>query len=73
MKPLDWFALSLIILGAIDLGLIGFFRFDLIGSIFGGMTSWFARIIYALIGLAGIYAFSMYGRIATNDLARGDK
>ena len=73
MRPLDWIALTLIIIGAVDLGLIGFFQFDLISAIFGGIRGWFSRTIYALIGIAGIYAFSMYGRIADNDLASTDK
>ena len=46
---LDYTLLTLVIIGAINWGLIGFFRFDLVAFIFGNM-SWFSRIIYALVG-----------------------
>ena len=45
---LDYTLLTLVIIGAINWGLIGFFRFDLVAFIFGNM-SWFSRIIYALV------------------------
>ena len=60
-KFLNWTCLTLIILGAINWGLVGFFQFDLIAAIFGGMSAWFSRVIYALIGLSGLYALSFYG------------
>ena len=41
----------------------GFFRFDLVAFLFGDMT-WLSRIIYALVGLAGLYLLSLYGRIS---------
>ena len=47
-------ALVLVIIGAINWGLIGFFKFDLVASIFGGQTAGLSRIIYALVGLAGL-------------------
>ena len=58
----DYIALSLVILGAINWGLIGLFRFDLIAVIFGGMEAVFSRIIYTLIALAGLYCLSLFGR-----------
>ena len=54
MKALDFTALTLVIVGAINWGLIGFFKFDLISTIFGGETSIISRIIYAIVGLAGL-------------------
>lgn len=62
-RPFDWTALTLIIIGAINWGLIGFFKLDLIATLFGGMESWLSRIIYALVGIAGLYCLSLYGRI----------
>ena len=62
---LDITALILIIIGAINWGLIGFFQFDLVAFIFGNM-SWLSRIIYALVGLSGLYLISLYGRIRSN-------
>ena len=54
MGTLYRIALVLVIIGAINWGLIGFFRFDLVAAIFGGQTAVFSRIIYALVGLAGL-------------------
>ena len=61
-RALDYVALSLVILGAINWGLIGLFRFDLIAVLFGGMEALFSRIIYTLIALAGLYCLSFFGR-----------
>lgn len=47
-------AIALIIIGAINWGLIGFFKYDLVASIFGGQTAFISRIIYALVGLSGL-------------------
>jgi len=65
MKGLDYTLLTLVITGAINWGLIGFFQFDLVAFIFGNM-SWLSRIIYALVGLSGLYMISAYGRIRSN-------
>ena len=61
-KGLDYTLLTLVIIGAINWGLIGFFRFDLVAFLFGNM-SWLSRIIYALVGISGLYLLSAYGRI----------
>ena len=65
MKGLDYTLLTLVIIGSINWGLIGFFQFDLVAFIFGNM-SWLSRIIYALVGLSGLYMISAYGRIRSN-------
>ncbi|MBO5909598.1 MAG: DUF378 domain-containing protein [Clostridia bacterium] len=52
-------ALVLVILGALNWGLVGLFSFDLVAWIFGGATAILARIIYTLIALAGIWCISM--------------
>ena len=67
-RTFDWVALSLVILGAINWGLIGLFRFDLIAVIFGGVEGIFARIIYTLIALAGLYCLSFFGRVLRDDV-----
>ncbi|MCL2618295.1 MAG: DUF378 domain-containing protein [Defluviitaleaceae bacterium] len=69
-KTLDWIALTLIVIGAINWGLIGFFQFDLISMVFGGTGGWFARLIYALVGLAGLYSLSMYARLDNDETVR---
>ncbi|MFA6940480.1 MAG: DUF378 domain-containing protein [Clostridiaceae bacterium] len=61
MKTLDIIALLLVIIGAVNWGLIGFFQFDLVAALFGTMTN-FSRIIYALVGIAGLYSLSFLGR-----------
>ena len=50
------------IIGALNWGLIGLFQFDLVASIFGGMSAVFSRIIYALVGLAGIWGIPLLFR-----------
>ena len=62
MKWLDYTLLTLAIIGCINWGLIGFFQFDLIKFLFGNMR-WFSRIIYAIVGLSGIYLISFFGRV----------
>lgn len=62
MKVIDYIALILVIVGAINWGLVGFFSFDLVRVIFGDMTL-ISRIIYALIGIAGLYSLSFFGRL----------
>ena len=66
MKTLDYIALILVAIGAINWGLIGFFDFDLVRAIFGEMT-WVSRIIYSLVGIAGLYSLSFFGRIGNED------
>ena len=61
-KGLDYTVLLIVIIGAVNWGLVGFFKFDLIAFLFGDM-SWISRIIYALVGLAGLYMDSMFGRV----------
>lgn len=61
MKSLDIITLVLIIIGAVNWGLIGFFQFDLVATIFGNMST-FSRIIYALVGISGLYGISFFGR-----------
>ena len=61
MNVFDYIVLTLVIIGAINWGLIGFFRFDLINVIFGNMTLLY-RIIYGIVGLCGLYMISFYMR-----------
>ena len=61
-RVLDYTALFLTVIGAINWGLIGFFEFDLVEFLFGTMTT-FSRIIYGIIGICGIYMLTTIGRI----------
>ena len=58
MKTLDRIALILIIVGAINWGLIGIFRFNLVDTIFGTM-SFLSRTIYTLVGLSGLWCIKL--------------
>lgn len=62
MKTLDYILLTLVVIGAVNWGHIGFLRFDLVRVLFGDMTI-LSRIIYAAVGIGGLYAISYYGRI----------
>ncbi len=57
-KAMDATALTISIIGAINWGLIGFFNFNLVSFLFGSMT-WLSRIIYAIVGICGIYLLSV--------------
>ena len=63
MKTLDIIALTLIIIGALNWLLIGLFQFNLVDFIFGEMSI-LSRIIYSLVGIAGIYSLSLYTKLS---------
>jgi uncharacterized membrane protein YuzA (DUF378 family) len=58
----DWIALVLMIVGAINWGLVGAFNFNLVAAILGDQTM-ASRIVYVLVGLAGLYGLSMPARL----------
>lgn len=58
-KPMDKTALALVIIGAINWGLIGIFGFDLVGALFGGQMSILSRIVFTLVGLAGLWSITI--------------
>ena len=60
MKWTNIIALTLVIVGALNWGLIGFFNFDLVTTLFNGSLFWVARVVFALVGLAGIWCVTMY-------------
>lgn len=66
MMILDLIAFILVLMGAINWGLIGFFEFDLVAALFGNMTT-FSRIIYGLVGLAGLYSISFFAKKKYSD------
>ena len=59
---MDTLSLILLIIGALNWGMIGIFQFDVVAAIFGGMSTVVARIIYTLVGLAGIWGISLLFR-----------
>ena len=59
---MDILALILMIVGALNWGLVGLFQFDLVAAIFGGAASVVSRIVYAVVGLAGLWGITMLFR-----------
>jgi hypothetical protein len=61
LKAMDYTALVIAFIGALNWGLIGIFRFNLVSFLFGDMTL-LSRIIYILVGISGLYLLSFLGR-----------
>ena len=59
---MDTLALILSIIGSLNWGLVGIFQFDLVAWLFGGQGSVVSRIIYAVVGLAGLWCISLLFR-----------
>ncbi|WP_066062996.1 DUF378 domain-containing protein [Neobacillus soli] len=59
MRMIHRIALILVIIGAINWGLIGFFQYDLVAAIFGGQGSVVSRVIYSLVGISGLICVSL--------------
>ena len=59
---MDTLALILSIIGSLNWGLIGIFQFDLVAWLFGGQGSIVSRIIYTVVGLAGVWCISLLFR-----------
>jgi uncharacterized membrane protein YuzA (DUF378 family) len=60
----DWIALVLMIVGAINWGLVGAFNFDLVAAIFGSDTM-ASRAVYVLVGLGGLWGLTLPMRLAS--------
>lgn len=59
---MDKIALLLVIIGAVNWGLIGIFQFDLVAFLFGGQGALVSRIIYTVVGAAGLWCISLLFR-----------
>ncbi len=59
MKTLQYIALVLVIVGALNWGLIGLFEFDLVAEIFGGQDAFLSRAVYTLVGISGLVCITM--------------
>ena len=60
---LDWVAIILVIVGGLNWGLVGAFKFDLVATIFGDMSS-LSRIVYVLVGLSALYMIYMATKLS---------
>ena len=65
-KTLDYIALIIVFIGALNWGLIGLFRLDLVRMLFGDM-SWISRLVNVLEGISGIYLLTLIGRLIRED------
>jgi uncharacterized membrane protein YuzA (DUF378 family) len=63
LNTLDWISLILLIVGGLNWGLVGIFKFDLVAAIFGELGI-ISRIVYTLVGLSAIYLVVMSGKLA---------
>lgn len=68
MKTLQRIALALVIIGAINWGLIGLFQFDLVASLFGGQEAGLSRFIYTLVGISGLICLGLLFNPETADV-----
>ena len=66
MKVFNVICFTLVIVGAIVWGIIGIFNFNLVDALFGTGSA-FSRIIYTLVGIAGLYLISFYSLICNED------
>ncbi len=66
LNAVDWLALVLMIIGALNWGLVGAFDIDLVASLLGGVPM-AARVVYILVGLAGIYGVVLAARLSRRD------
>lgn len=53
-RTVYWVALILVVVGAINWGLVGIAQFDLVATLFGGSAATLSRIVYTLVGVAGL-------------------
>jgi uncharacterized protein len=66
-NTLDWLASTLVIVGAINWGLVGMFQFDLVAALFGGQSSAVSRIVYTLVGISGLYSIYSLTRAGSGE------
>ena len=59
MNTIDNIALTLVIIGAINWGSIGLFGLDIVGALFGGQQAVLSRIIFAIVGIAGLWSIGI--------------
>jgi uncharacterized membrane protein YuzA (DUF378 family) len=67
-RTVEWLALALVVVGALNWGLVGLAQFDLVAALFGGQAAPLARVVYALVGVAGIALLALRSR---HELAHG--
>jgi uncharacterized protein len=71
LNTFDWIVATLLIIGGLNWGIIGFFGINVVGAIFGEMSA-ITRIIYALVGLSSIYALFIPSRMSSGEYMHGE-
>ena len=66
MKTMNNIALTLLIIGGLNWGLVGIFNYNLVDALFGNAT-WISRLVYALVGLSAVMSFGLYARTAERE------
>jgi uncharacterized membrane protein YuzA (DUF378 family) len=61
-RTVEWVALVLVVVGAINWGLVGLAQFDLVAALFGGQAAPLSRIVYGLVGLSGVALLALRSR-----------
>jgi uncharacterized membrane protein YuzA (DUF378 family) len=61
-RTVEWVALILVVVGAINWGLVGLAQFDLVATLFGGQAAPLSRIVYSLVGLSGVALLALRSR-----------
>ena len=72
LNALDWLALVLVVIGAVNWGLVGFFAFNMVEGLFG-ITTVITRVVYGLVGLAGVYSIYTLSKIAAEERTHANK
>lgn len=72
-KTVDMFFLTIVIIGAIYLGMVGLFGIDVFAMFLAGMPVFFTRVVFGLIGIAGLYAITLYKKIDDNNEVHMEK
>jgi uncharacterized membrane protein YuzA (DUF378 family) len=70
MKSVYWIALVLVIVGAVNWGLVGVAQFDLVAALFGGQSAALSRVVYTLVGVSGLALAALQAQSAVPTTVR---
>lgn len=65
MSAVDWVAMTLLIIGGLNWGLVGLFDFDLVAALFGEGSA-LSRVVYTLVGLSALYSIYTASKMSSN-------
>lgn len=65
MGAIDWLAMTLLVVGGLNWGLVGLFNFDLVAALFGQMSA-LSRIVYTAVGLSALYSIYTSSKLVGN-------